>query len=60
MVTGHQVDDTRSDRFDNSGTLMAAAHRGHAYLIADQKMDVAVADPARHVPDQNFVRPRLA
>ena len=56
MIAGGEAGNARADLFDDAGTFVPSAHWERTGVAAIEVMDIAMAQSARDVTNQNLMR----
>ena len=56
MIAGSEADDARANLLDNSGAFVPRAHREWTGVAAIEVMNIAVAQSARNITNENLMR----
>ena len=56
MIARREAGNTRADLFDDAGTFVTSAHRERTSMAAIEVMNIAVAQPARNITNENLMR----
>jgi hypothetical protein len=56
MIAGNEAGDSRANLFNDSGAFVAGAHWERTGVAAIEVMDIAMAQSARDVTNENLMR----
>jgi len=56
VIAGSEADDARANLLDNAGAFVPRAHREWTGVAAIEVMNIAVAQSARNITNENLMR----
>jgi hypothetical protein len=56
VIAGSEASDAGANLFDDAGTFVTSAHREWTSVAAVEEMNIAVAQAARHIANENLMR----